>query len=123
MYIRGDAFTDVSKYGGNDMKDKKKWHVQGFTLIEMLLVIFILSILILLFVPNLSKQKENAEQKGQEAIIKVVDTQAELYELNYNEKVSLSELLKEDYITEKQAESYRKYYGKNQSKTPEISLD
>ena len=41
-------------------KFKKLWEKKqhsAFTIIEMLVVLFIISILLLLFVPNLSKQK------------------------------------------------------------------
>ena len=37
---------------------KKKQKYAGFTLLEMLIVLLIISVLILLFVPNLAKHKE-----------------------------------------------------------------
>ena len=36
----------------------KKAKVKAFTLVEMLVVLLIISVLLLLFVPNLTKQKE-----------------------------------------------------------------
>lgn len=88
-----------------NMKQKK---LQGFTLIEMLVVLLIISVLLLLFVPNLTKQKEKVEKTGNAAVVKVVESQAELYALN-GETATLSKLTSEGYITEKQAESYRHY--------------
>ena len=39
------------------MKTLKTYKVKAFTLIEMLVVLLIISVLLLLFVPNLTKQK------------------------------------------------------------------
>jgi len=38
--------------------------LRAFTLIEMLVVLLIISILLLLFVPNLSKQKDSVKETG-----------------------------------------------------------
>ena len=38
------------------MKKLKTYQVKAFTLIEMLVVLLIISVLLLLFVPNLTKQ-------------------------------------------------------------------
>ncbi len=38
------------------MKKLKSLKVKGFTLVEMLVVLLIISVLMLLFVPNLTKQ-------------------------------------------------------------------
>lgn len=40
------------------MKKLKSLKVKGFTLVEMLVVLLIISVLMLLFVPNLTKQKK-----------------------------------------------------------------
>ena len=40
------------------MKSLRTLKVKAFTLIEMLVVLLIISVLLLLFVPNLTKQKE-----------------------------------------------------------------
>ena len=59
----GNAYAHVSKYGGKFLKWKKlmtnlkKAKVKAFTLVEMLVVLLIISVLLLLFVPNLTKQK------------------------------------------------------------------
>ena len=82
----------------------------GFTLLEMLIVLLIISVLILLFIPNLAKHKESVDKKGQEAIVKVVETQMDLYEMEKDQKATIDKLLAENYITEEQ---YNKY---NESK-------
>lgn len=89
------------------MKKRKENTYEGFTLLEMLIVLFILSVLILLFVPNLSKHKETVNKKGDDALLKVVDAQIELYSLEKNRTPSLTDLVNEGYITQEQSEKYR----------------
>ena len=81
---------------------------KGFTLVEMLVVLGIISILLLLFVPNLSKQKEVVKETGNEAVVKVVESQKNIYELKYGETPSTSELVSKGYITTEQAKAYDK---------------
>ena len=45
----------------------------------MLVVLLIISVLLLLFVPNLTKQKDAVDDKGKAAVVKVVESQAELF--------------------------------------------
>ena len=96
------------------MKKIKSLKVKGFTLVEMLVVLLIISVLMLLFVPNLTKQKEAVTEKGNAAVVKVVESQAELFEVNHtNEKATLSKLVNDGTITDKQAASYKAYYAKH----------
>ena len=62
-------------------KKLRKKSVEAFTLVEMLIVLLIIGVLMLLFVPNLSKQKEAIHEKGDAAVVKVVESQKELYEV------------------------------------------
>lgn len=80
----------------------------GFTLIEMLVVLLIVSVLILLFVPNIAKHKEGVDKKANEAIQQIIETQRELYQLEKNQVPSLEQLLKENYITKEQYDTYQK---------------
>ena len=92
--------------------------LRAFTLIEMLVVLLIISILLLLFVPNLSKQKDSVKETGNAAVVKVVDSQAELYEMKNNKTASLAALVSEGQITQKQADSYNDYYAKTWWRKP-----
>lgn len=112
------------------MKKKKKINivkkrVDSFTLIEMLIVLLIISVLIMLFAPNLSNQKQTVKETGNAAVVKVVATQAELYKMNHSGKVSLTILLKNGNITQQQVDAYHAYYetAKNKGETPEIPTD
>lgn len=97
----------------------KKAKVKAFTLVEMLVVLLIISVLLLLFVPNLTKQKEAVNDKGKAAVVKVVESQAELYSLNKNEEATLSKLQADDRITEEQAKAYKEHHAK-QNKTQTV---
>ncbi|MGQ7389543.1 competence type IV pilus major pilin ComGC [Streptococcus suis] len=90
------------------MKKLLKLKKKAFTLVEMLVVLGIISLLLLIFVPNLSKQKAAVQEKGNAAVVKVVESQMELYELEHDKEATLADLQADGYITEKQAEQYAK---------------
>jgi competence protein ComGC len=73
---------------------------KGFTLIEMLIVLFIISLLLLLVIPNLGKQQQTIQTKGCSALQKMVQSSVESYRLE-NEQLpeSLSVLKEQGYIT------------------------
>ncbi|MDM5146690.1 ComG operon protein 3 [Lactococcus lactis] len=101
------------KIHGRKLWQKKQ---KAFTLIEMLIVLAIISILILLFVPNLIKEKSQVQKTGEAAVVKVVESQAQLYELDHDdEKPNLSELLSAGMITQKQVTAYDDYYDQNKN--------
>lgn len=102
------------------MKKLKNLKVKGFTLVEMLVVLLIISVLLLLFVPNLTKQKEAINEKGHAAVVKVVESQAELFALTYDEAASLSKLEATGHITSEQLEAYTKYYQGGQHGQPKV---
>ncbi|WP_328707089.1 competence type IV pilus major pilin ComGC [Streptococcus halichoeri] len=87
--------------------------VPAFTLLEMLLVLIVISVLMLLFIPNLSKQKAKITDTGNAAVVKVVENQAELYELTQGQKASLAALKKEGSLSDKQVQAYKDYYAKH----------
>ncbi|MEX2784799.1 competence type IV pilus major pilin ComGC [Streptococcus sp. H49] len=99
----------------------KKSKAAAFTLLEMLFVLLIISVLLLLFVPNLTKQKDKVNNTGNAAVVKVVESQAELYELNENTPATLSKLVSEGSITAKQQKAYNDYYAKNPKETRRIA--
>ncbi len=80
---------------------------EGFTLIEMVLVLFIVAALLLLIIPNMSKQTKNVETKTNAALVETVETQKELYLLEHDEASVTAEVLAEQgYITDEQLEKY-----------------
>lgn len=55
---------------------------EGFTLLEMLIVLFVLGLLLLVIIPNVTKHQDSAESKGEAAFISTVQTQVDLYKLD-----------------------------------------
>ena len=103
------------------MKNMMQIKIKAFTLVEMLFTLVIISILLLLFVPNLSKQKDAVKDTGGAAVVKVVESQAELFELNHTGGVSLSKLVEAGSITAEQSQTYKEYYAKHTDKTPAVA--
>lgn len=81
------------------MKKIKKRFRSGFTLIEMVFVIFIIALLLLIVIPNIAQQKDHAANKTDEAFITTLQGQVDLYD---GGKPSLDDLLKGHYISDKQ---------------------
>lgn len=76
---------------------------KGFTLIEMLVVLVIISVLIILIIPNLSGKTKEVHNKGCEALKSLVQAQADSYHLDNGTQVnSLNTLVAGNYIEESQ---------------------
>lgn len=80
------------------MKNEK-----GFTLVEMLIVMMIISVLLILIIPNVMKQQSIVQSKGCQAFQKNVQAQVQAYMLdNDNEIPTIEQLKTEKYVeTEK----------------------
>ena len=93
---------------------KKK---KGFTLIELLICLFIIGLMMLLIIPNIANQRKEAQKKSDAAIVKVIENQQELYQLDKNvkDKPDVSTLKKDGYITQEQAEAYDNVTKKTQT--------
>ncbi|UQS86771.1 prepilin-type N-terminal cleavage/methylation domain-containing protein [Nicoliella spurrieriana] len=91
------------------MKIKFKRQREAFTLIEMTIVLFIISLLILIVIPNLANQRNNAKSIHGTAMESVVQTQIDSY-LNENndDKVTYGVLINKGYLSEKQARQAQK---------------
>lgn len=61
---------------------KYKFNKKAFTLIEMLLVLLIISLLLILIIPNIAKQSSHIQTTSCEAQLKMVDSQIEAYSLS-----------------------------------------
>ena len=89
----------------------------------MLVVLLIISVLLLLFVPEFDQAKRLRERDRKcSRCQRWSKVQAELYELNHtNDQATLSKLIADGNITNKQAESYRAYYAKNSGETRAVA--
>jgi len=83
------------------MMKKLKKNQNGFTLIEMIVVLFIVSLLMLLVVPGVAGKQKEAKTTGNEAFHSVLQSQVELYEAKAGKSpAGFSDL--NEYLTEKQ---------------------
>lgn len=93
------------------MKKLQKYFKEdnGFTLVEMSIVLLVIAVLLIIMVPNVSDVMTNVNKTTDPAIITTVETQIEIYESREStELTDLSILAAEGYITEEQLEAYNK---------------
>lgn len=75
----------------------------GFTLLEMSIVLVIVSLLVLIIVPNLAQQKKHANTVHTGAMVTVVETQLASYlDATDDQATSFAELQRAGYLTDKQ---------------------
>ncbi|WP_035444984.1 competence type IV pilus major pilin ComGC [Bacillus sp. UNC41MFS5] len=77
------------------MKNEK-----GFTLIEMMIVMLVISVLLIITIPNVAKHNSNINNKGCEAYVKMVQAQVQAYEMDKNKIPTIAELKTEGYLKE-----------------------
>lgn len=75
----------------------------GFTLIEMMIVLLIISVLILVAIPNVTKHSQSIDEKGCEAYKKMVQGQVEAYKMEKKSVPTIAELIDEEYLPEEAA--------------------
>lgn len=75
------------------MKNEK-----GFTLIEMLIVLLIISVLILITIPNVTKHFSSIDEKGCAAYVQMVQGQVEAYKVDYLKYPTMQQLKEQGYI-------------------------
>ncbi|TWI55994.1 competence protein ComGC [Halalkalibacter nanhaiisediminis] len=73
---------------------------KGFTLIEMLVVLMIISVLLLIAIPNMTKNNEVAANKGCDATVKLLQAQVHAYEIETKEKLTSLSVLKDNGYVE-----------------------
>ena len=76
---------------------------KGFTLLEMVVVVIIVSILFLLTVPNVSKVIDSVDNRACLAMTKVVDSAIAQFKLDYGSMPnSITDLVSGGYLDENQ---------------------
>lgn len=83
---------------------------KAFTLIEMLIVLAVITLLLILVVPNLATQNEKIQQNSEETMIKMAENQAQVYYIEHGRKpTSIQQLVDEGYLsTDKLANGQQK---------------
>ncbi len=75
----------------------------GFTILEMIIVLSIIALVFLLTLPNIQQKQKIIQEKGCDALLKVVDGQILLYEVEHLVPPdSISQLITEGYLEEGQ---------------------
>lgn len=78
---------------------KKIIDESGFSLIEMMIVLLIISVLILVAIPNVTKHSKSIDDKGCSAYIAMVQGQVEAYKMeNHKYPTGLADLVNKDYF-------------------------
>lgn len=71
---------------------------QGFTLIEMMIVLLVISVLLIITVPNISRHSTNINTKGCDAYMKMVEAQIQAYKIDKNATPTFTELEAGGYL-------------------------
>ncbi len=73
----------------------------AFTLVEMMIVLLIISVLILIAIPNVSKHSKSIDEKGCAAYVKMVEGQIEAFKMNEKQApTSIEDLTAKEYLPE-----------------------
>lgn len=77
---------------------KRLKNQRGFTLIEMLIVMLIITVLIAIAIPNVSKQTSAVDEKGCKAFVQMVQGQVESYRMDVKAIPTMADLVTEGYL-------------------------
>lgn len=82
---------------------KKLWKDnRGFTLVEMLLVMLVITVLLLIMIPNVTKNSKLIGDKGCQALLSMVDAQIQAYQLDTGgHPQSINDLNSPDYLEDR----------------------
>ncbi len=77
--------------------------MKGFTVLEMIIVLIVISVVFILTLPNIQQKRSIINNKGCDALIEVINSQILMYELDHDTtEVTLEELVNEGYLKESQ---------------------
>lgn len=75
----------------------------GFTLLEMTVVMIIVAVLLFVTLPNIQQKEKIIRTKGCEALLEVINSQIMLYEIDHGmTPASIDQLVAEGYLRETQ---------------------
>ncbi len=75
----------------------------GFTILEMMVVMLVIAILLLITLPNIQQKEKIIRAKGCEALIEIVNSQIMLYEIDEEQTpTSVNQLISKGYLKDGQ---------------------
>lgn len=80
----------------------------GFTLIEMLTVIMVISILMLMVLSNVNGVKDSVSDKTNQGVVQTVESEMLIYDMKHGGEVIAEKLKSEGIITQEQLDIYNK---------------
>jgi len=85
----------------------------GFTLLEMAIVILIVAALLLIVIPNVGNVSESVDETTDDALKNTVETQAVIYEIDDDTEgaATLEALEGAGYISPEQSAAYEEEFG------------
>lgn len=75
---------------------------EGFTVLEMILVLLVITIIVLITIPNIAEKKKIIDNVGCKALIEVVNSQILTYELDGKKVNDIQQLVDAGLITQAQ---------------------
>lgn len=73
---------------------------KGFTLVEMMIVLAVITTLLVISIPNVAKNNSTIKEKGCQAFIQLVEAQIQAYEMETGEiATTTQQLVTNGYIT------------------------
>lgn len=96
---------------------------RAFTLIEMLIVLIIVALLMAIIIPNVAGQRNRIENQAKENIAEIIETQVNTYKLVEKDEPTLSSLVKEGYITQKQSDEAERLLNLEESATITLPIN
>lgn len=76
---------------------------KGFTLIEMMIVLLVISVLLIVTIPNITKHNSTINEKGCDAFVKMVEAQVQAYQIEHGvTPTSMGDLRNKGYLSPEQ---------------------
>lgn len=93
-------YDDATQYVKSILKGERKMEKKnGFTILEMMIVMLIVALLLLITLPNIQQKEKIIRNKGCEALLEIVNSQIMLYEIDQLETpTSVQELIDFGYL-------------------------
>lgn len=73
---------------------------KGFTLIEMLIVMLVISVVLIITIPNVAKHNSNINNKGCEAYVKMLQAEVQAYQIDKHKVPTFQDLITDGYLNE-----------------------